>query len=387
MPEQLVDFADPRIWQIFLVGLAVLAPVASLAVRSWSLAAINLLFLYTLLRPNQFVVVVLSLLVVFAVLQAMVWRGLRLAGLVTLLAGCLTLFLAQRFPHHVTLLLRANLQPLATLLTAVGFSYISLRLIDLVLSLREQRGPVPDLPSTVNYLLPFHMLAAGPIQSYADFTRDRVVRAPLTTHQALEGLERIARGLFKKFVLAFLVQRAFLTGFEMRGWYLLIEAQAFYLWLYLDFSALADIAVGMGRLLGIATPENFNRPLLARNLPDFWERWHISLSAFIRHRIFIPSQLSLLRAARGRFELACAAFALFAAFALCGLWHQGSLRFLLWGSAHALALFVVYLYRRALTARLGRAGLDRYLGNRWFRAASTVLTFEFVAASLALTQV
>ena len=73
-----------------------------------------------------------------------------------------------------------------------------------------------------------------------------------------------------------------------------------YLWLYLDFSAYSDIAVGVGRLMGVATPENFNRPYLARNMIDFWERWHISLSLFIRRNMFIPIQLALMRRTDGR---------------------------------------------------------------------------------------
>ncbi len=71
----------------------------------------------------------------------------------------------------------------------------------------------------------------------------------------------------------------------------------FYLWLYLDFSAYSDITVGAGRLMGVATPENFNRPYVARNLVDFWDRWHISLSRFIYRNVFTPVQLFLLRRA------------------------------------------------------------------------------------------
>ncbi len=102
------------------------------------------------------------------------------------------------------------------------------------------------------------------------------------------AFDRIASGLFKKYVLANLIKRLFLTDYRSAGLYVLLEVQLTFIWLYLDFSAYSDVAVGVGRLMGVATPENFNRPYLARNIIEFWERWHISLSQFIRRNIFIP---------------------------------------------------------------------------------------------------
>src|SRR5262249_12038953 len=149
-----------------------------------------------------------------------------------------------------------------------------------------------DLPSTINYLLPFHMLAAGPIQAYDDFAQQPALPKLATLRDVLMGMERIAAGLFKKFVLAYCLQKLFLTDFHADGPYFLIELQVFYVWLYLDFSAYSDIAVGVGTLIGVATPENFNHPLIARNTIDFWDRWHMSLSQFIRRNLFIPVQMS-----------------------------------------------------------------------------------------------
>ena len=130
------------------------------------------------------------------------------------------------------------------------------------------------------------MLAAGPIQSYDDFAAQPALPSALRPVEALAAFERIAAGLFKKYVVANLVLQLFLTDYRSAGPYVLLEAQLTYIWLYLDFSAYSDMAVGVGRLLGVATPENFNRPYLARNVIDFWERWHISLS-----RVYSPEHL------------------------------------------------------------------------------------------------
>ncbi|MFV2034882.1 MAG: MBOAT family O-acyltransferase, partial [Halocynthiibacter sp.] len=194
--------------------------------------------------------------------------------------------------------------------------------------------------------------------------------------------ERITLGLFKKFVLAYAIQSTFLTDFEAGGIYFLLEVQVFFLWLYLDFSAYSDIAVGIGRLLGVATPENFNRPYLARNAIDFWNRWHISLSQFIRRNCFIPIQLHLTRATDGRRPLLVASVAFMISFVLCGLWHGLTLNFLLWGVIHALGLVVANLWRAYLTSKLGTKGVKKYLEDVRIKWLARLLTYEFVAFSL-----
>jgi D-alanyl-lipoteichoic acid acyltransferase DltB (MBOAT superfamily) len=226
------------------------------------------------------------------------------------------------------------------------------------------------------------MLAAGPIQSYDDYVKQSEMLRERTADDVLVGMERIANGLFKKFVLAYVLQKLFLTDFQAHGPYMLLEIQVFFLWLYLDFSAYSDIAVGVGTLIGVVTPENFNRPLGARNVIDFWERWHISLSMFIRRNLFNPLQLQLLRQNGGRRPLLCAAVALAISFVLCGLWHGLTRGFLIWGVAQAAGLIAVRVYGQFLQKRLGKQRLKNYLASPWIRAAACLVTFEFQAVTL-----
>ena len=226
------------------------------------------------------------------------------------------------------------------------------------------------------------MLAAGPIQAYSEFAA-QAIAPPLTRRDALEAVERITLGLFKKFVIATTVASIFLTGFTAHPFYTFVEIQVFFVWVYLDFSAYSDIAVGIGRLMGVATPENFNRPLSARNITVFWERWHISLSLFIRRNLFTPVQLALVRRNHNVSALLSATAAFSVSFLLCGLWHGVSVRFLLWGGMHALALIVCNVYREALKRRVGRKGVKAYMARAPIRWLATALTFEFVAISIA----
>jgi len=378
MTEQFLDLSRIDFWLACIVAILALAPFTQEASRKWVWAGLNLSFV-VLLLGWQALNVVLGVVAANLILRAV--HGSRHRMAFSLLAGSCVggLFLLHKLPQ---LSEQTGFGSVNTILSVMGFSYITLRMVEVLRAVFEDRHAPPDLPSMLNYLTPFHMLAAGPIQAYDDFVQQPDVSSPLTQEKVLHALERIASGLFKKFVLAYLLAQLFLTNFESTGLYFFLEMQVFFLWLFLDFSAYSDIAVGVGALMGVATPENFNRPYAARNVIDFWERWHISLSLFIRRNVFIPVQIALTRRTGGLNPLICASLAFAIAFVLCGLWHGLSVNFLLWGLIHAAGLIVVNLYRHVLKRRLSRARLRRYMSNRWIGVASRVATYEFVALSL-----
>lgn len=360
-------------------GILFLIRVRNARIRKWLVMALNLLFL-SLAFPERSVIASLALVImVFLFLQAVSSLAWRPWAALALTAATLGLFLLHKLPA-----IPGPPHDLQIFLARVGFAYVALRILDLLRAVFEQRHPPPTLIGTINYLLPFHMMLAGPIQSYDDYVNQPSVPPPLTTGQALRALERIGWGAFKKFVLALILEKLFLTGYQSHGWHLALETQVFYIWLFLDFSGLSDIAVGIGGLLGLRTPENFDRPYLARNMINFWDRWHISLSQFIRSNLFTPIQLWLMRRTSGRYALWCASVAFTISFALCGLWHGLGKRYLAWGLLNALGLAMTNLYRHYLTRRLGTKGVKRYLANQPIRVCATILTFEFVALSLSL---
>lgn len=377
MTQQLIDLRQIDFWLLCLAGMLVLMPVRSAVARKIFQALLNLTFLWLILGTAMLGIGV-AIVIAYVLMRAVhspqrMWFG-AVAG--AALAG---LFVLHKLPPLVNEL---GIGPLSQVLSVIGFSYVALRTVELLRAIYEQRYPPPDILALINYLLPFHMLAAGPIQSYDEFVQQPPVPPPLAQRAVLEGVERITLGLFKKFVLAYALHSIFLTNFEANGIYFFLEVQVFFLWLYLDFSAYSDIAVGVGRLLGIATPENFNRPYLARNAIDFWNRWHISLAHFIRRNLFIPIQLHLTRRLGGRYPLAIASVAFSIAFVLCGLWHGLTINFLLWGVIHAAALVIANLWRAWLKKRLGTAGVKRYLADRRIKWLARVVTYEYVAFSL-----
>ncbi len=279
----------------------------------------------------------------------------------------------------------ASAGDLGPVLAVIGFSYVALRAVDLLRALVQRRVVRPSLAALVGYLLPIHMLAAGPIAPAEEALSAPPPPAP-DTAAALQGVERIASGLFKKFVLAGLLREIFLTDFTAGGAYLLLEVQLFYLWVYLDFSALSDIAVGVGRLCGMPAPENFDRPLTARNLIVFWERWHITLSQFARRNLFVPLQLWLVRRDGGKAPVRAAVIALAITFVAIGLWHGLSAGFLAWGAMHAAGVVACHLWQHRIRKGGGAKALRAYMARPVVRVLATIATFEYVALSLALVK-
>ncbi len=373
-----IDLATSGFWLVTLLAVVLLTPVTHGPLRRWVWAGINLLFIAWLLKLAV-AEVAIGLVVACLALRLLACKTWRApVGLIGLL-GIIVLFVIHKQPSTSGQLVKANINPL---LLAVGYSYLFLRLIDAGRVVYEGGRAPPDLVATVNYLVPFHMIAAGPIQSFEDFTDQPPVAKPLSSVETLEAIERIALGLFKKFVVAYVIRKLFLTDFYVGGPYLLFEVQMHYLWVYLDFSAYSDIAVGIGRLMGVRTPENFDRPYVARNMIDFWDRWHISLSLWIRRNLFIPIQLGLARRTGGKRPLLIATFAFTVSFLLCGLWHGISWPFFAWGAMHAVGLVITNAYRHWLTKRLGRKGVKAYREKLVFRLLAQFGTFQYVAFSL-----
>lgn len=381
-----IDLAAPVFWLLLGAMVLILSPLVNAIARRVVLAGANLAAIAVLLGAWSAATVLLCCLLLYWAERYAIrptdrpWPRAIALGLVGLtVAWLFYLHKAGTWPVP-SLPVSANAR---AMLAGLGYSYIALRIVEYLRASAEGKTHDIDVIGLICYLLPFHMLAAGPIQSWADFQKQPLVPPSPSLQGVLTNIDRIVLGLFKKFVLARAIEVIVLTGFRGPWLHQLLEVQFYYLWIYLDFSAYSDIAVGAGGLLGVATPENFNNPLGARNIIAFWERWHISLSSFIRRNIFLPLQLNLMRDADGDHPLRIASICLFVAFLVCGIWHGVSPLFLVWGLFHAIAVILCNAFRHMLLTRLGRKGVAHYLENPVYKIFATALTFEFVAFSLA----
>src|SRR5580698_5411097 len=237
----------------------------------------------------------------------------------------------------------------------VGLSYMLFKLIHMLVD--EWQGQLApfNLWSYLNYQLAFFTLTAGPIQRYNDFQRSWQAMDTVSTEprDVLLFWCRILLGLLKIRVLGEWADSAFkyaATPTEHRGLTdVLVCFYVYPLYLYLNFSGYTDVMIGAGGLLGFKVPENFNYPFLARNVLDFWDRWHISLTHWIRDYVFMSSY----KAAASNFPRAArysGYFLLFMALFLAGVWHGTTEGFVALGVLNGLGAAVTRIYGDGLRA-------------------------------------
>lgn len=253
--------------------------------------------------------------------------------------------------------------------TFCGMSYV----IDVY---RGTSKPVPLLDVAL-YLAFFPHLVAGPIVRASEFMPQLHWRERLADRESVDvsrALRLIGRGLFKKVVIATyldqaIVDQVFGAPNNFKSVDLLFAAYAYAVQLYADFSGYTDMAIGIALLLGIKFPQNFDRPYAAVSLQDFWRRWHMTLSRWLRDYLYIPlggNRDGELRSARN----------LVLTMLLGGLWHGPSWVFVVWGLYHGLGLVLgrwLHLRRGAVVE--GDATTQSLWRNPW---VGRVATFHVV---------
>ncbi len=224
--------------------------------------------------------------------------------------------------------------PVLAIALPVGISFYTFQSMSYCIDV--YRGDAPPARSFLDFacfVSLFPQLVAGPIVRYRELAGQLIVRR----HSAAlfsEGIARFTIGLSKKVLIAnpcgAIADAVFgATALDARCAWLGVTAYAFQI--YFDFSGYSDMAIGLGRMLGFTFPENFRSPYRATSMSDFWRRWHITLSAFLRDYLYIPLGGNRRGTARTYFNLFLVMF-------LGGLWHGAQWTFVLWGCAHGLFL-------------------------------------------------
>ena len=243
-------------------------------------------------------------------------------------------FLSRAFYDLVGAPLGYSAPPVLDVLLPVGISFYTFQSLSYTIDIyRRQLEPTRSFLDFAFYVSFFPQLVAGPIVRAAHFLPQLANRFRIDAHDVEAGLWRIATGLFKKVVLAdqlaLYVDRVFSAGDWYAGGTVLLATYAFAFQIDFDFSGYSDI--GLGRLFGFRIPDNFARPYGAENPQEFWRRWHISLSTWLRDYLYIP----LGGGRRGRIRNHAN---LLITMLLGGLWHGASWNFVLWGAYHGLWL-------------------------------------------------
>lgn len=243
---------------------------------------------------------------------------------------------------------RPGFLPYAQVLLPLGISFYTFQTMSYTIDVyRGQLRAERSFPKLLLYVSFFPQLVAGPIVRAKDLLPQFDVRQRFDWENLATGGRRVLEGMIKKVVvadnLAPIVAQAYAAPGEHSGPALLLATYLFALQIFCDFSGYSDIAIGLARMMGFRFMENFNAPYLARSIQDFWRRWHISLSTWLRDYLYISLGGNRGGAWRTYRNLLLTML-------LGGLWHGASFNFVIWGALHGTWL----LAERAWTARFPR---------------------------------
>jgi len=265
----------------------------------------------------------------------------------------------------------------------LGISYVTFRVIDTIISLHD--GSVAGIPSPIallGYVLFAPTISSGPIDRYKRFMSD--LAAPRRTRRAYlldveAGIHRVAQGFLYKFILGYLVFRyALRPAADAHGLVATVGYMyAYSFYLFFDFAGYSAFAIGIGRFFGIRVPENFNRPFLSRSFREVWDRWHITLSWWMRDHVYMRFMLN---ATRGKWfggdQVRASHVGLLLTMLLMGLWHGLYPHYVVYGIYQG-SMLVLYDV-------VGRWNAKRKLipDGRLTRIGAVVLTFNLFCFGL-----
>ena len=268
----------------------------------------------------------------------------------------------------------------------VGLSYLGLKVISFLAMHYSGLQREKSWLSFLSYCFYVPTFVAGPLFDYEDYYEQ--LSDPFLLNDRIDavlcGVKRIIVGLFKTRVLSSLTSN--FTFYAVSDEVLLSHPLSHLLGLtymtmfdlYFNFSGYTDLAIGLSKCIGLRVPENFDYPFVSQNLQDFWKRWHISLSNWLKKYIYLPLHKVLLE--KDLFPPSLAGpIAIMVTFTLMGLWHGFQINYILYGVIHGVGLFVVTLW----TSSMKKSLLYKKYSNMWgVQLISCLVTVHYFALSL-----
>lgn len=274
-------------------------------------------------------------------------RQHKFRTLLTSLAVLVIVLFCFKYGHRLFVLLAGTETEFAkAYIVPLGLSYLVFKLIAFVLDAYRGEIDNPDYEELLAFILFIPSFPAGPIERYQNFAFGRIKKFDLDFF--FNGIGRIGIGYFKKIVLVNFIlhelvytrlySRVVADGVSMNLSFpfVLSFLVGSLIYAYVDLSSYADLAIGFGRLFGYRLCENMNYPIFQKNLSDYWNCWHISLSHWCRNNVYFP----VLGRTRNN------VMALYASFTVMGLWHYLSLNWILWGMWHATGITLYSKWNR-----------------------------------------
>ena len=259
----------------------------------------------------------------------------------------------------------------------LGISYVTFKSVQLLMEIRD--GSINEVHAwkVIQFISFFPTISSGPIDRYKRFVKDDKAVPDRTVYSTLfaKALHFIMLGFLYKYIIAYLIQNYFTqplleASHTVVNTWLYMYAYSFYL--FFDFAGYSLFALAFSYLYGIQTPPNFNQPFKARNIKEFWQRWHMTLSFWFRDCIYMRCLFFMSKKKLLKNQFAMSNIAFIVNFLLMGLWHGLELHYIVYGLYHA-TLFIGFSYVERVS---------KYFAWQWqnkFTAIiSTVITFHCV---------
>ncbi len=259
---------------------------------------------------------------------------------------------------------------ISNIMLPVGISFFTFQSLSYTIDVyRKKLNPVRNIVDFGFYVSFFPQLVAGPIVRASEFIPQLYSEFHLGKREFSHALFLISKGLIKKiiisdFIATNFIDRVFDTPSFYSGFENLMAVYGYGLQIYCDFSGYTDIAIGLGLILGFRLPINFNSPYKAAGIADFWKRWHISLSRWLKDYLYIPLGGNRKGKIRTNINLMITML-------LGGLWHGAAFRFIIWGFLHGIGLVINHVWNSIFG--------NRFKSGRFGRAVSVFITFQFVS--------
>ena len=277
----------------------------------------------------------------------------------------------------------------------LGLSYIFFRVLQLLIEAGAQNEkPRTRLGGYLLYTLNFTTLITGPIQSYDAFAQDQFASKPMSLGIRLVGLqlERIVRGFFKVNVLALLFDMVRVDALGQLSQQLPLDlrifagfklAVAYPFFLYANFSGYIDIVTALARLMRVHIPENFDRPFSASSVLDFWNRWHITLSTWLKSYVYNPLLIALMRRfPSSSLQPVIGVLCFFVTFFLVGVWHGRTSEFIFFGLLTGAGISINKLWQLGWAHVMGRKRYKTLASSPVYEAMGRGLTYSWFAFTL-----
>jgi alginate O-acetyltransferase complex protein AlgI len=351
-----------------------------LELRKWTLIIFNFLFYYKLTGFLSFIILIPTIFDFFIArkMESSNELNKRILFFISICSSLALLIYFKYTNFFIEIINSFSRDSFSILkiIIPVGISFYIFRTISYIIDVyNEKIDAIEKFSDYLVYMTFFPLLISGPITRAEQFIPQLNQENNISSDKINNGLFLIIKGIIKKAIfadyLSYYVAMIFAAPTGYTGLENLVAIICFSIQLYLDFSGYTDMASGVANILGFDIGANFNEPFKAKNISDFWRRWHISLSDWLKDYIFSPLNFYF-----RKLKVYGAIIAMFITFFICGIWHGTTWIFILFGILHGSVLSIELATRNVFNFK------EEGLKSKVYFSVSWLLTFSFIAITM-----